>query len=84
MAQLPHEKMLQDIGNAVCEAAWSLFCDCGAEDDFGIQSVSCDTVIFGGTNRVIWSGYGGFRVSRTHCTPRFLENWDNLHICSTS
>ncbi len=40
--------------------------------DFCVQHVSPDCIVFGGTNRLVWSPGRGFQPSRSHCTPAFL------------
>lgn len=47
-------------------------------EDFCLQSYSEDVIVFGGTNRVVWSIRRGFRVDRSYCTERFLAHADQL------
>lgn len=46
--------------------------------DFTLQLVSDDCVIFGGTNRLVWSPFYGFRPDRAYCTERFLSHYEKL------
>jgi len=66
-----------DVGESIIEIAHSIFCDCGAEDDFCVQYAG-GSIIFGGTNRLIL-GRRGWSVDRVACTDRFLELWDCLY-----
>jgi hypothetical protein len=63
--------MFEDIGILVAEAAQEIFEKCGAEDDYCIQTVGFDCVIFGGTNRVIFRPLSGFCLDPEYCTDRF-------------
>lgn len=65
------------IGDIVLEAAHDIFCTCQAESDFCVQSTGGQTVVFGGTNRLIWTARGGFRPDRGYCTERFLALYDS-------
>lgn len=65
------------IGNIVLEAAYDIFCTCQAESDFCVQTTGMQTVVFGGSNRLIWTPRGGFRPDRSYCTQRFLALYDS-------
>lgn len=43
-------------------------------DDFCVQSFSGEAIVFGGTNRLIWTPAHGFRPDRSYCTPKFYEH----------
>lgn len=74
----PTNEQIQRIGETVCEEAYSIFCDCGAEEDFCVQATGSESVVFGGTNRLMWSVRRGFYPDRPYCTPTFLKRWDLL------
>lgn len=63
------------IGQIVVDEAFELFEDLGFVDDFCVQSVGMSDVVFGGTNRVIWSVRTGFRMDRSYCTSKFIAAW---------
>jgi hypothetical protein len=42
--------------------------------DFCIQSFSPTSIVFGSTNRLVWTPTGGFRPDRSYCTNKFLGN----------
>ena len=48
------------------------------EDDFCLQSASSETLVFGGTNRLIWSAARGFQPDQSYCTEKFLLNWQAI------
>ncbi len=60
-----------EVGLLVIEEALNRFEACGAAEDFCVQSVGA-AVVFGGTNRILWTASAGFRPDVTYCTPRFL------------
>lgn len=47
-------------------------------DDFCLQGVGPECVVFGGTNRLVWSPERGFRPDRSYCNPAFLARCDAL------
>ena len=62
----------------LCEAAaeyWS-----GLDPyDFCVQSFkNGEVIVFGSTNRLIWSARGGFRPDVSYCTGQFLINCRRL------
>ena len=67
-----------EIGELVIEEAMDIFCECQAESDFCVQHVG-QCVVFGGSNRLIFSVKTGFRPDRSYCSARFLENWDKKY-----
>lgn len=52
--------------------AGQFFVEC--PDDFCVQHAEPDVIVFGGTNRLIWSMRRGFRCDPTYCTQRFLDH----------
>lgn len=60
---------------AIVVEAEERFKKCDEESDFCIQTAST-VIVFGGTNRVIWSPQNGFRPDRSYCRDTFLELWD--------
>lgn len=67
---------LQKIGLVVAEAAYDIFCECGYENDFCIQSVGYNSAVFGGANRIIFNPLRGFRADRAYCCEKFLREFD--------
>jgi hypothetical protein len=47
-------------------------------DDFCVQHVGIETVVFGATNRLVWSPTRGFWPDRSYCTPAFLARCEAL------
>ena len=73
------EKIEDDWGEiiwSIIDEAEALFKICHADSDFCIQNITGTNIVFGGTNRVIWSARSGFNPDRSYCTKRFLEKWD--------
>jgi hypothetical protein len=70
----PSQHQINSVGITVCELAYTVFEICKAADDFCIQSTS--NLVFGGTNRIVWSARYGFLADRSYCTPRFLACFD--------
>ena len=71
MSTRPNENDL--ITFAVKEMALQIFADCGAPDDFCVQTIGA-SLVFGGANRLILSEYG-WRIDEAYCTPRFIERF---------
>ena len=46
-------------------------------NDFCIQYVSCNVIVFGSTNRVVWNVKNGFRIDTSFCTEKFITNFNN-------
>jgi hypothetical protein len=69
---------LQKIGEACQVIAYSIFSQCGAASDFCIQHASPESVVFGGTNRLILHFRSGWYADRSYCSSRFLERWDAI------
>lgn len=63
---------LAEIGSIVFEAAREIFHMCMADDDFCVQYVGMECVVFGGTNRMTFSRYG-WSIEKSYCTVRFAE-----------
>ena len=42
-------------------------------EDFCVQYEGMDRIVFGGTNRVIWSIQKGFSIDTSFCTDHFLK-----------
>lgn len=68
-----NEMLIDEVGWLVCEKAEEIFRHCGAAEDFCVQHVGSEAVVFGGTNRIIWSPTGGFRLDSDYCTERFKQ-----------
>jgi hypothetical protein len=43
-------------------------------EDFCLQGIFPDRVIFGSTNRLVWTPGRGFQALASHCNTPFLEN----------
>jgi len=78
---MPNEKRLRqrysELGEVVCDEARGIFDECGADEDFCIQDVGETYIIFGGTNRLIWT-CRGFTIDKHLCTPNFIDSFENL------
>lgn len=64
------------IGEMIIDEVQYRFKVCGAKKDFCIQYIGAESVIFGGTNRVVFHVVSGWRAERGYCTERFLREWD--------
>ena len=62
-----------DIGIIVAAKAQEIFEDCGAKDDYCIQCVGAETVVFGGCNRLTWSPTSGFYPDADYCSDSFMR-----------
>jgi len=47
-------------------------------EDFVVQFFTADHIVFGSTNRLIWSPATGFRPDRGYCTAKFLKHYDSI------
>ena len=45
-------------------------------NDFCIQYVSCNVIVFGSINRVVWNVKNGFRIDASFCTEKFITNFN--------
>lgn len=64
----------ETLAGWVVETARSIWREADCEDDFCVQHYGdSDTIVFGGTNRIVWSVRHGFRAEPSYCTERFLE-----------
>lgn len=50
----------------------------GCPDDFCIQHMNLDCIIFGGTNRLIYRPTQGYYPDRSSCTMWFLANYAKI------
>ena len=66
----------EDLPELLLEAAAELWEEC--PNDFGIQLINDICIVFGGTNRVIWTFKYGFRIDRPYCTAQFIDHYDKL------
>ena len=69
-----------EIGLIVMDAALAYFEKSGCKEDFCIQSIGSETVVFGGFNRLIWSVRNGFKPDPSYCTERFLVGCQNIKV----
>lgn len=46
--------------------------------DFCVQHIGTETVVFGGTNRLVWSPFAGFVPDRAYCTEKFLAHYATI------
>jgi hypothetical protein len=76
------EKYGQEINNVinlnelVVYYALELWKEC--PDDFCIQFVDVDCIIFGSVNRVKWTPKRGFSIDRSYCTKKFIEHYERI------
>jgi hypothetical protein len=66
------------LAYAVIQAAYDIFKEAGCLEDFGIQHARLEAgcLIFGGTNRLVFSPERGLRPDRGLCTARFIAVTD--------
>ena len=77
MEEFPHEELTYII---VYEAA-KYFAEC--PEDFCLQSVGYNCIIFGGTNRLIWTP-NGFAPDISYCTEKFLKYYSGLNYFNSN
>ena len=65
-----------EVGDVVLDVAYELFVLAGYDEDFCVQYIGDTTIIFGGSNRVIWHPLSGFRVDAEYCTTKFIGNFE--------
>jgi len=82
----PLERELRSLSDAdkdeilysVLAMAEDIFSECTKDpNEFCVQHVEDDAIIFGGLNRLIL-GRRGWSISESHCTDRFIERFRNL------
>jgi hypothetical protein len=64
------------ILSEVVQAASRYFTEC--PDDFCVQNVAYKSIVFGGTNRLVWNASTGFTPDRPYCTESFLRRCASL------
>lgn len=48
-------------------------------EDFGIQHAFLpEGVVFGGTNRIVWTVRHGFRCEERYCSERFVQHFNEM------
>ena len=73
--RLTEEIQCGELADMIVEAASEYFKEC--PEDFCVQSVGFSYIIFGGTNRLIWSPEG-FSPDVSYCTQKFLQHYHKL------
>lgn len=63
--------LVQDFGKTIFEIAKMCFESC--PEDYCIQHSTDEVIIFGGTNRLIWSVFTGWRIDEPYCTKKFIK-----------
>ena len=74
-----NKSQLIEIGEMVSESAQDIFVDCQAEADFCIQSTAGYNVVFGSTNRLLFSPIHGFSLDLGYCTKKFITLFNELY-----
>jgi len=54
---------------------WSKY---GSDDDFCLQSVGDEVIIFGAMNRVKYTIKKGFECIESNCTKKFIETFNEI------
>mgnify|MGYP003435638571 FL=1 len=62
---------------SIVEKAENIFKYCNAHSDFGLQSIGYNSIVFGGTNRLIWN-IDSFRIDESYCTANFKDKFKEL------
>lgn len=62
---------------SIVEKAENIFKYCNAHSDFGLQSIGYNSIVFGGTNRLIWN-IDSFRIDESYCTSNFKDKFNEL------
>ena len=62
-----------EIIDLLVEEAYSYWDRANCQYDFCVQSVGLGIIVFGGTNRLIWSYQHGFKIDKSYCSPNFLD-----------
>jgi hypothetical protein len=70
--------VVEEIGLLLIDEAQQRFQQCDAQNDFCIQDVGIN-VIFGGTNRLIWSPRQGFILDKLYCTQQFIKKYEEQY-----
>jgi hypothetical protein len=64
------------IFSNLINSASRYFIEC--PDDFCVQTIGYQSIVFGGTNRLIWIPEFGFRPDPQYCTESFLRRCASL------
>ena len=79
MFNQPTVEQCQEIGAVLVDEAYTLFCDLKIERDFCVQAIGCNCVVFGGSNRIIWSLQHGFQLDVSYCSPDTISKWGAMN-----
>ena len=63
-----------EIIDLIVEEAYGFWDRANCQYDFCVQNVGLGHIVFGGTNRLIWSYQHGFKMDKSYCSPNFLES----------
>ena len=61
-----------EIVELIVEEAFSYWEVANCMSDFCFQSAGVGTIVFGSTNRLLWSYISGFRIDQSYCSPNFI------------
>lgn len=81
LARFAPEYALELLAEIVAQASNFWYADGIDPGDFCLQSNPTSfsgAIVFGGTNRLIWSPRNGFHPDQSYCNPRFLEHAKHL------
>jgi len=68
----------EEILFSVLSIAEDIFSQCTKDPiDFCVQHIDDAAIIFGGTNRLIFNRHGWY-ISESHCTDKFIENFNSI------
>lgn len=69
-------KKILDQGLTVYEIvdfAAKIFESAGCPDDFGLQHLGGNSIVFGGCNRLLWNPRDGYFADESYCSERFIK-----------
>jgi hypothetical protein len=71
----PTKDQLIELGEVIANQAQEIFEELGFKDDFCVQSISFESAVFGGWNRLIFRPENGWYISESHCSKKFIERF---------
>jgi len=67
-----------DIMYSVFERAYSIFHRAGCPHDFCVQHATEYGIVFGGSNRLVWTPFNSFSADPNYCTESFIKAYRTI------
>jgi len=72
------DSRLAECGWSTIVDAETLFMELGIREDFCIQAIGSESIVFGGTNRIIWHPRNGYRIDYDYCSQKVIDKFYDI------